>query len=104
MQNMNTNTLAIASVLMNRSQYLTFVAEWKSQYRALSEAQRQLKRQIREAQIEQRGDDVSLLTLRSNAGRKSANVMLVCRAEMKIAAQASYRASRALQGIGACLL
>jgi hypothetical protein len=104
MQNMNPTTETPAFILMNREQYLTLTVEWITRYRELSAGQRKLKQEIREAQMEQRGDDVSLLCLRRNSGRKAATEMLARRAEIKVAAQASYRASKMVQGIGACLL
>jgi hypothetical protein len=94
---MNLNIGAFGVVLITREQYLTFVTEWKARYRELSTALRQLKQEIREAQMEKRGDDVSLLCLERNAGRNTATEMLTCRAEMKVVAQVSYRASRTTQ-------
>ena len=98
---MNLNIVAFGVVLITREQYLTFVTEWKARYREISAALRQMKQEIREAQMEKRGDDVSLLCLECKAGRKTATEMLACRVEMKVVAQVSYRASRAAPAVAA---
>ena len=80
-----------------RAEYLAFVADWKAEYRKVSASQRELKRGIRNAQIDRDGRSVATLSWQLQTGKVTASTMLEKRAAMKIAAQNAYLASKGMK-------
>jgi hypothetical protein len=80
-----------------RAEYLAFVANWKAEYRKVSAAQRELKRGIRNAQIDRDGRSVATLSWQLQTGKVTATTMLEKRAAMKIAARDAYLATKRMK-------
>ena len=78
---------------LTRAEYLAFVADWKAEYRKVSASQRELKRGIRNAQIDRDGRSVATLSWQLQTGKITA-AMLEKRAAMKIAARDAFLATK----------
>lgn len=85
------------TTINSKAEYLAAVAQWKTEYRELSQDQRSCKLAMRDAQRDRNGDHVSSLYWKVQSNKSLATEMLAQRAQMKIDAQASYLREQALR-------
>jgi hypothetical protein len=95
--NTNTNTNTNEETIMTKTEYLTFVRNWKAQYKELSEEIRKTKRERAAAAKAGNHDEHNRLNARRQSLRKLAYVMITERHAMKEKAQEAYLAERALR-------
>lgn len=85
------------NINLTRAEYLAFVADWRAEYRKVSASQRELKRSIRNAQIDRDGRLVARLSWQLQTGKVTATTMLEKRAAMKMAARDAYLATKRMR-------
>lgn len=79
---------------MTKTEYLKFVSDWKTNYKAISEEIRSTKRARAAAAKAGNVDEHNMLNARRQGLRAVARQMLETRADMKVKAQEAWLAER----------